>query len=368
MVCPPTRCVALIYEFGRSPCRVLKPLLDLCSLHPIRESLCVKNLMACNSRYRIDWEQGCALVRFAVLTPSLVLQSHFVRRVDIIFCVCWVSWISDHSGRGQKCPEEILVCTLGSMYVGLGFLGLLAVGKTSMMGRWELLHAGIFGALWAFLGILLFGQASLWYGLSAWVSSVCGLWSFWAFCSTGGMESLGCMTLLKAFWVLNGTFDICSCLTQSGKCSSEKTVRTSCAVSAALRSSSQWWVTRIALVRIVIKIKSHLLFFLNMTHRIDLFAKKKAMTQRNEAFLSISLKELNLLTIKFQKKLNFFFEVWLKELNLFFTTHRIEPFFFEYDAETWTLFFLHLTQITEPFFFQIWLELDFLMSRRIEPF
>ena len=52
------------------------------------------------------------------------------------------------------------------------------------------------------------------------------------------MESLGCMTwgggrgvfLVKATGVLNGTFDISSCLTRGRKCSSKKTVQTLCAV------------------------------------------------------------------------------------------------------------------------------------------
>ena len=62
----------------------------------------------------------------------------------------------------------------------------------------------------------------------------------WAFCSTEGMWPLGRMWvffLLKANGVLNGTFDISSCLTLGRKCSSRKTVQTLCAVSAALQSS-----------------------------------------------------------------------------------------------------------------------------------
>ena len=43
--------------------------------------------------------------------------------------------------------------------------------------------------------------------------------------------------LVKATGVLNGIFDISSCLTQGRKCSSRKTVQTLCAVSAALQSS-----------------------------------------------------------------------------------------------------------------------------------
>ena len=46
-----------------------------------------------------------------------------------------------------------------------------------------------------------------------------------------------CVFLGKATGVLDGTFDISSCLTQGRKCSSEKTVQTLCAVSAALRTS-----------------------------------------------------------------------------------------------------------------------------------
>ena len=139
----------------------------------------------------------------------------------------------------------------------------------SMMRRWEFLHARTFGRLRAFLGILLLRKASLWYGLSAWVSSVYGSRSFWAWCSTESMGSLGCMTLLKATGVLNGTFDICSCLTQSRKCSSEETVRTSCAVYAALRSSvnDEWRASRWC----ESSSKSNQ-FFLNITQRIELFS------------------------------------------------------------------------------------------------
>ena len=43
--------------------------------------------------------------------------------------------------------------------------------------------------------------------------------------------------LLKATGVLNGTFDMSFCFTQSRKCSSRKTVQILFAVSAALRSS-----------------------------------------------------------------------------------------------------------------------------------
>ena len=85
---------------------------------------------------------------------------------------------------------------LESLYDGMGFLGHFAVGQASMMGRWKFVCWDIW-KLVGFLEHVALGKASMRGGLSAWVSWVCGLRAF----------------LVKAIGVLNGTFDISSCLT-----------------------------------------------------------------------------------------------------------------------------------------------------------
>ena len=242
---------------------------------------------------------------------------------DHHICLCACTKTPAHSGlwnagfSGPQCPEKILVRSRWSMYVGLGFLGLLAVGKTSVMGRWEFLHAGTFGGLWAFLGILLLGNASLWCGLFAWVSSVYASRSFWACCSTERHDVSGMYDFVEGNWRAKLGLDICSCLTQSRKCSSEETVRTSCAV-------YQWWVTRIALVRIFFKIKSNLFSYDSKSWTF--FLKKNSQ--------------------------NWTFSLWPKELNLFFDmTQRIEYFFLKNNSRI-EPFFLQTTQRIELFFFK----------------
>ena len=150
---------------------------------------------------------------------------------------------------------------------------------------------------------------------------------------------------------------------------------------------------------------------MNTTQRIELFLwtwlvfffLKKIVTQRIETFsMTLELifffkKRLKVLIFsKITHRIATFFEfmtqriessfTWLKELNFLNTTHRIEPFFFEYDqrigpliswiwrkelnrlifeydSKNWNYFWmtqrialLYMTQRTEPFFFQIWLQ------------
>ena len=146
-------------------------------------------------RRRVSWEDNKEL---PILSCCSIHDHH------ICLCACTKTpahsclWNAGFSG--PQCPEKMLVRSQRKMNVGLGCLGLLAVGKTSMMGRWEFSHAGTFGGLWAFLGISHLGSASLWYGLSAWVSSVYASRSFWACCSTERHGVSGMYDYVESNW------------------------------------------------------------------------------------------------------------------------------------------------------------------------
>ena len=58
----------------------------------------------------------------------------------------------------------------------------------------------------------------------------------------------------------------------------------------------------------------------------DFFKKKNQMTQRIEIFYNIWLKELTLFFFEHMFK-NWFFSVWFTELNLLYMTQRIVPYF-----------------------------------------
>ena len=119
------------------------------------------------------------------------------------------------------------------------------------------------------------------------------------------------------------------------------------------------------------------LFFeplLNMTNRVEVFF---SLTQRIEPSSFFSMSQRIGVFLVWLKQLNFL--KWVKEFDLFSnTTQRVEPFFFEYDAQSWTLFlsirrkelnrflwiwrkemntfFFHLTQRIEPFYQEVWLK------------
>ena len=326
--------------------------------------------------------QSCRAVPYMIIT----FVSALAQKTPAHSCL----WNAGFSG--PQCPEKILVRSRWSMYVGLGFLGLLAVGKTSMMGRWEFLHAGTFGGLWAFLGILLLGNASLWYGLSAWVSSVYGSRSFWACCSTERHDVSGMYDFVEGNWGAKLGLDICSCLTQSRKCSSEETVRTSCAVYAALRSSinDEWRASRWcessskSNQKKIYDSKSWTFFIKKKLKELNLFI----MTQRIESFFDMT-QRIEYFLWKILKNWTFFFCRRLKELNCFFLTKKTTQsifsrkmtqriqlffFFFEHDSKNWSSFFLVWLKDFSKYdskIFLMWLKKKWFflnVTRRIEHF
>ena len=68
---------------------------------------------------------------------------------------------------------------------------------------------------------------------------------------------------------------------------------------------------------------------MNMTYRIDFFWKKKTMPQRNELFFDITQRIEPLKKKVMIQRIDFF--SFTLRTDFFSTTHRIEPFFFEYD-------------------------------------
>ena len=255
---------------------------------------------------------------------------------------------------GPQCPEEILVRSLGSMYVGLGFLGLLAVGKTSMMGRWEFLHAGIFGGLWGFLWHFAHGE-----GFGCCMD-----------CLLGSLRCMACgpsehFALQKA-WSL---WDVWHCWRQFECWMGQLTfvlawLKVESVVRKRqyeLRAQFLWLcrhqsmmsdVHRAGAKRLQNQIKSF--FFSNMTQRVELFSSKK------------KLKELNYFHYD-SMNLNFFLQT-TQRIQLFFL-HDFKNCFFWYDSKI----FQNMTLRTVFFFKKIWLkkkiELFFLnVTRRIESF
>ena len=104
-----------------------------------------------SGRRRVSWEdnkelQSCRAVPYMIITFVSALAQNTGSQLLV---KCWI--------LGPQCPEKILVRSLGCMYVGLGFLGLLAVGKTSMMGRWEFFACR---DIWRLVGFL--GHFALW--------------------------------------------------------------------------------------------------------------------------------------------------------------------------------------------------------------
>ena len=266
-----------------------------------------------SGRRRVSWEdnkelQSCRAVPYMIITfVSALAQKHQLT------VACEMLDSRDHNAlRKFWCvPGE--VCMLG-----WAFLDFLLLGRLRWWEDESFCMQGTFGGLWAFLGILLLGNASLWYGLFAWVSSVYASRSFWVCCSTERHDVSGMYDFVEGNWRAKLGLDICSCSTQSRKCSSEETIRTSCAV-------YQWWVTRIALVRIFFKIKSNLFLW---------------------------LKELNFFLQKKKNSQNWTFPLWPKELNLFFDmTQRIEYFFLKNNSRI------------EPFFCRRLKELNFFCSK-----
>ena len=95
------------------------------------------------------------------------------------------------------------------------------------------------------LGKLRCGMIVCWGLFGIWLADLLSILLYRGH-GVSGTYVLRAFFLLKATGVLNGTFDISSCMTQSRKCSLGKTVQTLCAFSAALRSSvnDEWRVSR----------------------------------------------------------------------------------------------------------------------------
>ena len=120
----------------------------------------------------------------------------------------------------------------------------------------------------------------------------------------------------------------------------------------------------------------------NRLTELNLFSSN--MTQRIEPFISwIWRLELDLFS-KYDSKSWTIFEnsldmtqrfelillIWLEEMNSFWNmTHRIEPFFFEFDSQNWNLF-LNITERIELLFLTRLEELSFFLNttQRIEHF
>ena len=114
-------------------------------------------------------------------------------------------------------------------------------------------------------------------------------------------------------------------------------------------------------------------FFFNMTQKIEYDSKDWIFFWFNMTHRIFFQKNVS-------KNCTLFFSVWLRQLNplfehvsmtwtLFDATQRIEPFFFEYDSQNWTLCFLNMIHRIEPFVSWIWFtELNFFenMTHRIE--
>ena len=319
-----------------------------------------------SGRRRVSWEdnkelQACRAVPFMIITfVAALAQKH---RLTV---ACEMLDSVDHNALRKFWCVPWEVCMLG-----WAFLDFLLLGR---LRWWEDESFCMQGHLDA-CGLSLLRKASLWYGLSAWVSSVYGSRSFWAWCSTESMGSLGCMTLLKATGVLNGTFDICSCLTQSRKCSSEETVRTSCAVYAALRSSvnDEWRASRWC----ESSSKSNQFFWILLKKLNFVSSKKK--TQRIEIF-SFWPKELNLFST-WLKELNPSFSTWLTEIELFLQHWLIEIeltfwtwlkelnhfSFKKYNSKYWTHFTIWLKELNPFFHMSQWIGFFLNILKELNP-